>query len=87
MKKLILVVCLGLIALGGSVELALAQGKYPTRAIDIIVPYAPGGGTDIMFRNIEKIINQYKLVPQPINIVNKPGGAGSIGKANLKRIE
>ena len=81
MKKLILVVCLGLIALGGSVELALAQGKYPTRAIDIIVPYAPGGGTDIMFRNIEKIISQYKLVPQPVNIVNKPGGAGSIGQA------
>lgn len=58
-----------------------AQSKYPTKAIDIYVPYAPGGGTDIMFRNIEKIISLHKLVPQPINIINKPGGGGSIGKA------
>ncbi|HSR10039.1 MAG TPA: tripartite tricarboxylate transporter substrate binding protein [Thermodesulfobacteriota bacterium] len=60
---------------------AFAQKNYPTKAIDIIVPYSPGGGTDIMFRNIEKIITQYKLVSQPINIVNKGGGGGGIGKA------
>jgi len=53
MKKLFLMICLGLLALGSSMEPALAQGKYPTKAVDIIVPYAPGGGTDIMFRNIE----------------------------------
>jgi putative tricarboxylic transport membrane protein len=34
-----------------------------------------------MFRNIEKVISQYKMVPQPVNIVNKPGGGGAIGKA------
>ena len=81
MKKSFLLVLMGLLVLGASVEPTLAQGKYPTKAIDIIVPYAPGGGTDIMFRNIEKIITQHKLVLQPINIVNKPGGGGSIGKA------
>ena len=81
MKKLFFLVILGLFVLGGSAQPTFAQSKYPTKAIDIIVPYAPGGGTDIMFRNIEKIISQYKLVPQPINIVNKPGGGGSIGKA------
>jgi len=81
MKKLILAVVVGLLILGGSVAPTLAQGKYPTRAIDVIVPYAPGGGTDIMYRNLEKIITQYKLVPQPVNIVNKPGGGGAIGKA------
>jgi putative tricarboxylic transport membrane protein len=81
MKKLIWAVGVGLLILGGSVEPTLAQGKYPTRAIDIIVPYAPGGGTDIMYRNIEKIITQHKLVAQPVNIVNKPGGSGAIGKA------
>lgn len=81
MKKLALVIFGGLLVLGISVGPAFAQAKYPARAIDIYVPYAPGGGTDIMFRNIEKIISQHKLVPQPINIVNKPGGGGSIGKA------
>ncbi|HXZ36715.1 MAG TPA: hypothetical protein VEL68_11910, partial [Thermodesulfobacteriota bacterium] len=62
MKKLIWVGFLGLLILGTSAGSVLAQGKYPTKAIDIIVPYAPGGGTDIMYRNIEKIISQYKLV-------------------------
>ena len=80
MKRLILAVAVGLFIVGGIGQPTFAQ-KYPTRAIDIIVPYAPGGGTDIMYRNIEKIITQHKLVPQPVNIVNKPGGAGAIGKA------
>lgn len=73
MKKQMWIVFLVLLILGSSATPGLAQGKYPTKAIDIIVPYAPGGGTDIMFRNIEKIISQHKLVPQPINIVNKGG--------------
>lgn len=81
MKKVFLMLLAGLFALGLLAEPSLAQGKYPSKAIDIIVPYSPGGGTDIMFRNIEKIITQYKLVPQPINIVNKGGGGGAIGKA------
>ena len=81
MKKALGIILPGLLILMGLTGSALAQGKYPAKAIDIIVPYAPGGGTDIMFRNIEKIISQYKMVPQPVNIVNKPGGGGSIGKA------
>jgi len=81
MKKLIIMVSCALLTLGAFTGTLLAQGKYPTKAIDIIVPYAPGGGTDIMFRTIEKIISKYKLVPQPINIINKPGGGGAIGKA------
>jgi len=81
MKKGILVICSAVLAIGFWAQPIFAQGKYPTKPIDIIVPYAPGGGTDIMFRNIEKIISRYKLVPQPINIINKPGGGGAIGKA------
>jgi len=81
MRKIILMFLLGLFALGLSADPSNAQGKYPSKAIDIIVPYSPGGGTDIMFRNIEKIISQHKLVPQPINIVNRGGGGGAIGKA------
>ncbi|NWF53667.1 MAG: tripartite tricarboxylate transporter substrate binding protein [Syntrophaceae bacterium] len=81
MKKAVMTVFLGALILGIFAGLALGQGKYPTKPIEIIVPYSPGGGTDIMFRNIEKIISQYKLVPQPINIINRGGGGGAIGKA------
>ncbi len=81
MKKHMGVLFLAVLVLALSTGLSLGQTKYPAKAIDIIVPYAPGGGTDIMFRNIEKIISLHKLVSQPVNIVNKPGGGGSIGKA------
>ncbi len=81
MKKLIITICCTIFLFGSFAGNLLAQGKYPTKPIDIIVPYSPGGGTDIMFRTIEKILSQYKLVPQPINIINKPGGGGAIGKA------
>jgi putative tricarboxylic transport membrane protein len=81
MKREMAFIWITVLILAFSAGPGFAQSKYPAKAVDIIVPYAPGGGTDIMFRNIEKIISQYKLVPQPINIVNKPGGGGSIGKA------
>ena len=67
--------CFGILLLLGMVctlavpTRAWAQEKYPARAIELIVPYAPGGGTDIMFRHIVKVIETHKLVPVPI-IVN-----------------
>ncbi len=81
MQKMILILTTILLICGVSIAPVQAQGKYPSRAIEIAVPYAPGGGTDIMFRNIEKIISQYKFIQQPVNILNKPGGGGAIGKA------
>jgi len=81
MKKVAMTVFMGLLIFGISAGWVLAQGKYPAKPIDWIAPYSPGGGVDILFRNTEKIISQYKLVPQPINIINKGGGGEAIGKA------
>jgi tripartite-type tricarboxylate transporter receptor subunit TctC len=64
---------------------AAAQDKYPTRPIEIIVPYAAGGGSDIMMRNVVKVIEQHKLVPVPIAIVNKPGGGGAIARTQFSQ--
>jgi tripartite-type tricarboxylate transporter receptor subunit TctC len=49
-----------------------AQDKYPTRAIEIIVPFAPGGGTDLAPRIIAGYVSKKWGVP--VNVVNKPGG-------------
>ncbi|MFZ5943252.1 MAG: tripartite tricarboxylate transporter substrate binding protein [Bacillota bacterium] len=54
---------------------------YPERAIEFIVPFGAGGGSDIMARSMVKVITDSKWVSQPINVVNKPGGSGSIGYA------
>ncbi len=58
---------------------ALAQGKYPSRTVEVVVPYAPGGGTDNLMRMITGIIEENKWSPQPLNVVNRAGGSGAVG--------
>ena len=57
------------------------KSTYPERAIEMVVPFGAGGGSDIMARSMVKVVNDNKWVSQPINVVNKPGGSGSIGYA------
>jgi putative tricarboxylic transport membrane protein len=58
---------------------AVAQPKYPNRTIEVVVPYAPGGGTDNLMRMITGIIDENKWSPVPLNVVNRAGGSGAIG--------
>ncbi|MGI6224856.1 MAG: tripartite tricarboxylate transporter substrate binding protein [Peptococcales bacterium] len=58
-----------------------AKPTYPERAIELTVPFSAGGGSDIFARSIVKVITDNKWVSQPITVVNKPGGSGSIGYA------
>ena len=62
---------------------AAAQAKYPTRTIEVVVPYAPGGGTDNLMRMIVGIIDENKYSPVAINVVNKAGGSGAVGYTYL----
>ena len=56
---------------------ALAQTNYPLRPVRIVVPYAPGGGTDINARNVVgKLIERWG---QSVVIDNRPGGNAMIG--------
>jgi len=55
---------------------AVAQ-NYPTKPIKVIVPYPPGGGTDISTRIIANKLSE--RLGQPIVIENKPGGSTLIG--------
>src|SRR5688572_20341748 len=56
----------------------LAQ-KYPSKTVEVVVPYAPSGGTDNLMRTITGIIDENKWSPQPLNVVNRAGGSGAIG--------
>jgi tripartite-type tricarboxylate transporter receptor subunit TctC len=58
----------------GWAERVHAQDKYPTRAIQVIVPYVPGGAVDVTARQMANYLKTKWGVP--INIVNKPGGRG-----------
>ena len=58
---------------------AAAQPKYPQRTIEVVVPYAPGGGTDNLMRMITGIIDENKWSPVPMNVNNRAGGSGAVG--------
>jgi putative tricarboxylic transport membrane protein len=58
--------------------LTLAQ-KYPSKTVEVVVPYAPGGGTDNLMRTITGIIDENKWSPVPLNVNNRAGGSGAIG--------
>ena len=58
---------------------ALAQAKYPSRMVEVVVPYAPGGGTDNLMRMITGIIDENKWSPVPMNVNNRAGGSGAVG--------
>src|SRR5215212_8011699 len=58
--------------------LTLAQ-KYPSKTIEVVVPYAPGGGTDNLMRMITGIMDENKISPVPLNVNNRAGGSGAVG--------
>jgi tripartite-type tricarboxylate transporter receptor subunit TctC len=55
---------------------ATAQDKFPSKAIKIVVPYAPGGATDIVTRIVGEQMRQ--ILGQPIVVENKPGAFGIV---------
>lgn len=72
-------------------SLALAAGAFaqaawrPTRPVEIILPTAAGGANDQMARMIQKCLQDYKLVPTPIVIMNKAGGNQTLAAVYLRQ--
>lgn len=62
-------------------NLAMAQAWRPTRDVEFVIPFAVGGGADLMARVIQKIITDERMVPVAVNPVNRPGGGGAVGIA------
>jgi tripartite-type tricarboxylate transporter receptor subunit TctC len=56
---------------------------HPTKTVTIIVPYSPGGGTDVVGRLVAKSLEE--MWGQPVIIDNKTGGSGSVGAAIVAR--
>lgn len=56
---------------------AMAQTAWPDRAIKVVVPYTPGGGTDAVTRHLlDKVAVDTKWT---LIVDNKPGGGGNVG--------
>jgi tripartite-type tricarboxylate transporter receptor subunit TctC len=79
-RTLAAAIALGTCMAGGlAATSAQAADKYPSHAIRVIVPFAPGGSTDIIARLVTQRMSQE--LGQPMVIENKGGAGGAIGAA------
>lgn len=75
--RLILAISTCLCAVG-----AQAQGTWPTQPVRVIVPFAAGGGSDIVVRLVQKYLEAE--LPQPVVVLNRPGAGGVIGNREVR---
>lgn len=57
------------------------NATYPNKPVELVVPYAAGGGSDINARTIAEIVQKYKFSPEALVVINKPGGSGAVGNS------
>jgi len=76
----LVIICLTLILASGIVA-AASEETYPTRPVEILVPYPPGSSVDFMSRLISDI--GIKYLKQPMVVINKPGANGSVAAADV----
>jgi len=63
--------------------LAFAQGTYPNKPIKIIAPVQPGGGVDLVARQVGERLG--KALGQPVVVENQSGGGGIVGSQATAR--
>jgi tripartite-type tricarboxylate transporter receptor subunit TctC len=71
----------GMAALGMLCGFAVAATDYPNRAIELVVPYTAGGGTDVLARAFAEAARKH--LPQTVIVVNKPGASGIVGWSDV----
>ena len=79
----LLAVCGAILALAGPLAVNAGAQDYPTKPVKIIVPYPPGGTTDILARLIAAKLSE-SLKHQFI-VENKPGAGGNLGSEAVSR--
>ena len=67
---------------GAALSIAPVQAaSWPTKQIELVVPYAAGGGTDLVARAFADAAKNH--LPVSIGVINKPGGGGAIGLSEI----
>ena len=80
-----IIFCCALIVCGAFSMPAASAAAWPDRPIRLVVPYAPGGSTDIVARQYAKFISE--TLGQSVVVENKPGAATNIGNETVARAE
>jgi tripartite-type tricarboxylate transporter receptor subunit TctC len=64
---------------------SLADTAWPSRAVRLLVPFAPGGSSEIVARTVAAELT--KSLGQTVYVENKPGGAGNVAMAEVARAD
>jgi tripartite-type tricarboxylate transporter receptor subunit TctC len=81
MRRSLTIIAAAGIAFLGATGIACAQA-FPTRPITIVVPFPPGGATDVVTRLVAKKMSEN--IGQPVVVDNRPGGGGISGAVSVK---
>ena len=76
---------LGVILLAGLGSSVVEAQKFPDKSVKIVVPFAPGGGADLLARTMS--VSLTERWGQPVVVENRPGSSGNIGAEAVARAE
>ncbi|WP_458576278.1 Bug family tripartite tricarboxylate transporter substrate binding protein [Aliamphritea spongicola] len=79
-KRLLTTLGISMALVTGSVTAVAAD--FPTKPVNIIVPYKAGGATDVMARIIAKAMQ--KQLGKPVVVQNRKGGGGAVAASYVK---
>jgi tripartite-type tricarboxylate transporter receptor subunit TctC len=82
-RRMTSLVIVGIAASCWCAPASAADAKFPTQPIQLIVPYAAGGGTDTIARYLQK--GMESRLGQPILVINRPGASTTIGTLAVTR--
>src|SRR5690625_5265568 len=66
---------------------ANSDDDFPSKPIELIVPFPAGGGVDVNDRILEKTVSEYLPNEQTVVVKNQEGGSGTVGMTNLSNSE
>ena len=80
----IMAILLLVTVIGVGISSVVYAGTYPSKPIQLIVPWKPGGGSDTQMRIVAHYMEKYLKVPVPV--INKPGVSGTLGLKEFMRM-
>ena len=82
-SRRLLIACAAALLAGASLPAASQQAAWPSKAIRLVVGFAPGGGTDVMARALAQSLTE--SLGQPVIVDNKPGASGNLSASEVAR--